>query len=126
MNIFPCVKAIIKKDNSFLIVKRAAKETNSPNRWSFVGGGVELGESYIQALQREVMEEASIKVTPVRYISSKTIPAKEGGVVLISYVFCEYESGTVKLNEEHDEYLWITEIPDFLPKEHAQLLKTLQ
>ena len=47
------VAGIIWKDNKFLIAKRNAKKDQG-NLWEFPGGKVEKGESYENALVREI------------------------------------------------------------------------
>lgn len=54
------VGGIIFHDRSVLLVKRS----NAPGKgqWSLPGGAVELGETLIDALRREILEEVSIKI----------------------------------------------------------------
>lgn len=42
---------IVKKDNTLLFV-------NKNNQYSLVGGGIEKGETFIDCLKREFLEEA--------------------------------------------------------------------
>ncbi|MDH5532836.1 MAG: NUDIX domain-containing protein [Candidatus Pacebacteria bacterium] len=56
------VAALIVDENSrFLICKRSKNKKFLPGIWHFPGGKVEKGESNIQALQRELIEEINIK-----------------------------------------------------------------
>ena len=52
----PVVTLIIYKDGKILLQKR---EDNGC--WAIHGGGIELGEKYIEALNREIEEELNIK-----------------------------------------------------------------
>jgi len=64
------VSIIIKKDNRFILVKRANKPEK--NFWAFPGGHVEKGERIIDAAKREALEEVGkvlIKVKPLFYFS---------------------------------------------------------
>ncbi|MFC1867906.1 NUDIX hydrolase [Thermodesulfobacteriota bacterium] len=54
------VGGIIFDDNSVLLVKRA--QAPGTGKWSLPGGAVELGETLVDALNREVYEEVSIKI----------------------------------------------------------------
>ena len=54
----PVVTLIIYKDGKILLQKR---EDNGC--WAIHGGGIELGEKYIEALNREIEEELNIKPT---------------------------------------------------------------
>lgn len=54
------VAAVVLKDERVLLVKRGNRP--SKGEWSLPGGLVELGETHVQALQREVQEELSIEI----------------------------------------------------------------
>ena len=47
------VKGIILKDNKMLIVQRSATDTVGAGTWENVGGSLEFGESFEEALHRE-------------------------------------------------------------------------
>ena len=54
------VKAVIYKDHKYLLQLRDNDPAISyPNTWSFFGGAVEEGESFEEALKRELEEELS-------------------------------------------------------------------
>jgi 8-oxo-dGTP diphosphatase len=51
------------KDGKFLLQLRDnKKEIQSPNKWSFFGGGVEKGESPVKTAVREMNEELELKL----------------------------------------------------------------
>lgn len=52
----PAVGAIIYQDGKILLQKRQDNE-----KWAIHGGAIELGESCLQALERELKEEINIK-----------------------------------------------------------------
>ena len=54
------VSAIIFEEQSILLVKR--DQEPGKGQWSLPGGAVEVGETLIEALKREIVEEVSIKV----------------------------------------------------------------
>ncbi|MBW1735261.1 MAG: NUDIX domain-containing protein [Deltaproteobacteria bacterium] len=54
------VSAIIFKDKAVLLVRRGQEP--GKGRWSLPGGVVELGEGHLEALERELREELSIKI----------------------------------------------------------------
>ena len=55
------VGAFIVEKNKLLLVKR--KNPPDKGKWSIPGGAVEIGESLIQAIKREVQEECSLTLT---------------------------------------------------------------
>ena len=54
------VAAVIFSDGSVLLARR--NQEPGKGQWSLPGGAVELGESHLEALKRELREEASINV----------------------------------------------------------------
>jgi 8-oxo-dGTP diphosphatase len=54
------VAAVVLRDERVLLVKRG--KSPGKGEWSLPGGLVELGETVIQALHRELSEELSVKV----------------------------------------------------------------
>jgi 8-oxo-dGTP diphosphatase len=54
------VAAVIFSGGSVLLARRDQEPARG--QWSLPGGGVELGESLVDALRRELLEEISIKV----------------------------------------------------------------
>jgi 8-oxo-dGTP diphosphatase len=54
------VSAVIFVDKSVLLVLR--KQEPARGQWSLPGGAVELGESILEALARELQEELSVKI----------------------------------------------------------------
>lgn len=86
--------------------------------WVFPGGQVEVGENVIDAVKREIMEEAGIEVEvgEVFCISSNTRKypghsgVKEIPTKLMLDFICRYKSGTPRPSEENSE-------SSFVPKE---------
>jgi len=54
------VSAVIFLDKEVLLVRR--NQDPGKGRWSLPGGAVELGESLLEALERELREELSVKI----------------------------------------------------------------
>jgi 8-oxo-dGTP diphosphatase len=87
-----------------LLLKRSTKSSNS-GKWELPGGKVEQGESFDEALYREIQEEPSLKVSiqHVAGVAESDLPK----VMAIHLIFkVQIESGQIQLNHEHDEYVW--------------------
>lgn len=61
------VAGVIYKDNKFLIAQRNLKKAQG-GLWEFPGGKVEKGESYENALTREIKEEFNANIEVKEYI----------------------------------------------------------
>jgi ADP-ribose pyrophosphatase YjhB (NUDIX family) len=106
--------AVIFRDNRFLVVRRA----NAPGRglYSVPGGRVEHGETLHQAVAREVREETALAIDIVGFAGWREVlpdPAADraGHYLVISFA-AHWRAGEVTLNEELDDFRWIT--PDGL------------
>lgn len=53
--------AVLLEDGKVLLAKRTATRSNYPGIWDFVGGHCEPGETFEEALRRELVEEIGIE-----------------------------------------------------------------
>lgn len=53
---------IINSENKILIQKRSSQKKLSPNVWAMTGGSVIKGETSIQTIEREALEELGVKL----------------------------------------------------------------
>ena len=116
MNPFTVVAAIIKKDNLYLIVQRN-KHKYLGLKWEFPGGKVESGETFEEALLREIEEELSIVINVYEKIAEEKYKDNKINIIL-HYFLCSQKSGTIKLNE-HEDFAWI-EKKDFAKYDFAE------
>ncbi len=101
----PAVGAVIYENGKILLQKR-----QDDGKWATHGGCMELGETYLQTLERELKEEINIKPTNPKlmgiYSGEKTYHEYPNGdkvyVVWILFLVEKYE-GTLK--EDQDEVL---------------------
>lgn len=94
------VVAVIRNEKSeILIAKRNEPEVPEiHDKWEFLGGGIEFGESPTDALKREVKEEAGIEVEVIRLLpevlsGTQEFADKNLHVIILSYE-CKIISGT--------------------------------
>lgn len=109
---------IFNKKQEILLTKRAA----SPNKnfWFPPGGVIDLGETVISGLKREIMEETNIRVTNFHfndYIDGLTYD-KEGRILyhFIVFIFtANYLDGEVEAKDDALEAKWFS-IEDIISK----------
>jgi len=116
------VTGIILKDGKYLITKRAPTEKAFPNQWTVPGGKLEM-DDYVKRqkdtsahwytifedlLRREVMEETSLKINNIRYLTSLSYIRSDNIPTIIVSLFADYDSGEVKLCPALTEYAWVS------------------
>jgi len=117
------VGALIIDARRILLVRRGAEPLKG--KWSIPGGVLEVGESLIVAVKREVLEETGLAVEPreVAGVVERIIPDGDGRTqyhyVLVDYL-CKLLSGDVRAGSDVDDARWVPQnqldaydIPDF-------------
>ena len=102
---------LVKRGDEVLLIK------NPRRGWEFPGGMVEQGESVIEALKREIMEETGVQVKVTAFVGAySNMTLKEGygelaGTMLptsFNLTFlCEYAGGEAKISDESVELRWV-------------------
>jgi 8-oxo-dGTP pyrophosphatase MutT (NUDIX family) len=81
-----------------LLQHRTADAFSLPNHWAFFGGGIEAGESPMEALKREALEELAYHVQKPYFLLAQTV--KDGQDLNTKYVFVEhYQDQPLHLGE---------------------------
>lgn len=116
------VKAFLKNsEGKYLLLHRnAEKYPEVQALWDIVGGRINPGTSLIENLRREIKEETGLKlIDEPQIIASQDILRIPGRhIVRLSYV--GNISGEPVLDEENDEYRWLT-ISEMLALPEGQL-----
>jgi len=117
------VTGIIIKDGKYLITKRSSSEIAFPNKWTVPGGKLETkdyenrkadtsaGQWYNiceDLLKREVMEETSLKIKNIKYLTSLVFKRPDNIPVVVLSLFAEHAEGEVKLSKDMTEHAWVT------------------
>lgn len=95
-----------REDGRVLLLKRAPTHTTNPDKWCFVTGYVEPGESPQEAAVRELREELGIEAQPAR--SGRVVVVNIGWATLHVHPFLfALPDFPVTLDWEHTESAWI-------------------
>jgi 8-oxo-dGTP diphosphatase len=104
------VSAAIFRNGKVLVVRRARKP--ALNLYTLPGGAVELGETLLDAVAREVREETSLKIQPIALAGHREVIAhdRQGRIERHFVILCfaaRWRSGEPVLNEELDDARWL-------------------
>lgn len=113
------VKVVIVNDkNEILLVKRPKDDHHGAGKWDLPGGNLEEGENILDGVKREIKEEIGIEVKLENIIYVNDFEKKYAekhdfdgqktftngkGIRILAF----YESGEIKLSDEHSEYKWV-------------------
>ena len=98
------VAGVIYRGDKFLIAQRN-KHKAQGGLWEFPGGKVETGETYQEALKREIKEEFNANIKVKDYVGEIVHHYPEKDIKLVFYK-AELE-GSIELLE-HEDYAFIT------------------
>ncbi|MCD4694242.1 NUDIX domain-containing protein [bacterium] len=100
-------KAVIKKNNKYLVLKRAPHSKSFPGTWDFVGGKHDPEETPEASVVRETEEETSYKISPGEKIKKEEYHDEEYNL-LFYYFIPEKIIGELKLSSDHTEFTWVS------------------
>jgi 8-oxo-dGTP pyrophosphatase MutT (NUDIX family) len=102
------VGALIRNDGGEVLMIQTHKWSNM---WGIPGGKIQYGETSVDALRREILEETALRVSEVEFamvqdcIASKEF-YREAHFLLLNYT-CKVDGGSeVTLNHEAQTFRW--------------------
>lgn len=109
------VRVLLTDENGkILIIKRSTGSKTNPGKWELPGGKVDQGESFDQALIREVYEETNLKISldHVVGVCEQNLPLIRAIHIVLSGKIVE---GKLNLSSEHEGYAWVffKDLPDY-------------
>ena len=96
--------AIIERKGTIFLAKRSSN-SSLPNKWEFPGGKVEAGESPVECLTRELLEEFNI-IVAVGDFFAESVYQYEGITIRLIAFRVHYDEEITILNA-HDEVRWV-------------------
>lgn len=105
----PAARAIIVNEkNEVLLLKRSAIESYS-EYWCLPGGKVDFGFTVEETIKKEIKEETNLSCTSAEFVFYQDSLSDENfrEHYLSFYFYCKV-LGDIKLNDESDEYEWVS------------------
>jgi 8-oxo-dGTP diphosphatase len=103
------VGAIIVNDARVLLVRRGAEPLKG--HWTLPGGVLEVGESLVEGVTREVHEETGLLVEPIELVELLDRIHREEGRVRYHYVIADYlcrvTGGELRAASDADAVRWV-------------------
>ena len=107
MSIIQVLAAVIIKDNKILCTQRGEhKYDYLANKWEFPGGKMETGESQEETIRREIREELSMEIEPIKRVMSHIHHYADFSIELHTWI-CLQQSEKFEL-KEHQSSIWLT------------------
>jgi NAD+ diphosphatase len=116
--ISPCVIVAIHHGNRLLLTKYAGREYT---RYALVAGFVEIGESFEQAVSREVKEEVGVKVKNLKFYKSQPWPFSDS---ILAGFYAELDGDDTITLDENELALGIWMDREDIPPEEQKISLT--
>lgn len=106
---------------TYLVLRRSADRGGT---WECVTGRVDQGESFEEALRREVREELGVEVSLDFIIGTSHLyrgqPGPENELLTVQYSCSLADRDGIRVSAEHSDHRWLSaaELADFLPSGH--------
>lgn len=121
------VTFVIEYRGKFLLTGRGTQSTNFPDLWAFPGGKVELHETLIEAVRREVIEETALALGPLgAFLDTYWFGSTVGAAFLVQAL-----SDKVVLSSDLFDCRWVASLDDLksfrcVPGIHNHLARAKQ
>lgn len=100
------VAALIEKDGKYLIARRAL-DGDQAGKWEFPGGKVEAGESEVEALEREIIEELNTVIEVGKLLATAQLDEN----MIIKLYACKHKLGSYQL-KVHTDAVWVQSLAE--------------
>lgn len=120
------VGALVREDQ-VLLAYRSANKRAYPGVWDLPGGGIEDGESELEALTRELREELGVQIAAgsTSHLCRLTARGAAGPALLSAWLVREWQGTPANVaTEEHDDIGWFN-LEELPPLAHELIRQSL-
>ena len=103
------VLCLIQDGNKILLQNRVKEDWKG---YTFPGGHVEAGESFVDAVVREMKEETGLTVTNPKLVGIKQFPITDGRYIVLLFKATEFTGNVTSSDEGNMEWIDIDELPN--------------
>ena len=104
---FNIAAVIFDKEGKVLLCKRSMKKKIAPGKWRLPGGRIEIGETPLEALKRELLEELSVEavsISEMKFVYTYRVGEETHQTQYAQVVI----KGDIRLNYENDDYEYVS------------------
>jgi 8-oxo-dGTP diphosphatase len=105
-SVIPCVGAIVADGQGRLLMIKRGHDPGA-GLWSIPGGRIEAGETDVEALVREMIEETGLTVEVGRLIGRVQRPGLNGAVIDIRDYAATVTGGTLRPGDDASDARWV-------------------
>ena len=122
-NVELTVLCLIQDGNRLLLQNRVKEDWKG---YTFPGGHVESGESFVDAVVREMKEETGLDILNPRIVGIKQFPIKGGRYIVLLFKATEFSGEVVSSEEGEMEWVEMERLNDVkVVEDFHDLLKVL-
>ena len=118
------VVCLIQDENKILLQNRVKEDWKG---YTFPGGHVEAGESFVDAVIREMKEETGLTVTNPKLVGIKQFPITDGRYIVLLFKATEFTGNVISSDEGDMEWIDIDELPNVnVVEDFHDLMKVME
>ena len=122
-NVELTVLCLIQDGNRVLLQNRVKEDWKG---YTFPGGHVEAGESFVDAVVREMKEETGLDIITPRLVGIKQFPITDGRYIVLLFKATEFEGTVVSSDEGEMEWIDIDRLDEInVVEDFHDLMKVL-